>query len=321
MTTATIPIPSLDDVALDFLDVVTEWDVEAPYQSWGPATLVPATFQPATAPRVFVVANNKGGVAKSTTAVELAAAWAAAGFRVRLIDADTQGDSLSDWIEPLYPEDLPYDQRFSLRHVFLGTDEDPVRGIASRRVGIDEATWPTRFANLYLVPSYGDLTRVEYERKGTTEHALKRALAESKEHFDVTVIDASRSMSLVVLAALIAADDVIIPVKIGVSDARAVGSLHATLVQVQEYDNPKLRVAAILTTMWTKSNLARQVEEQLAEDYPDAMISPIREMIRVAEAAATGMPARMHAPRCTATADYQQVARLLLPRLPRQAGA
>ncbi|MET8703612.1 ParA family protein [Kitasatospora sp. NPDC004723] len=314
---ATIPLPSLAGLDLDFLDVVTDWNTEATWAEWGPSVRVPATFKPLNRHQTIVVANNKGGVGKTTTVVEMAAAWAAKGLRVRLIDADTQGESLSGWIEPIYPGDLVPEERYNLRHVFLGVDEDPVRKVKARRVGLDEATWPTKFTNLYIVPSYGDLARVEYERKGGTEKRLKRAIEASEEQFDVTIIDASRSMSLVVISALIAADAVVVSVKVGYSDAKAVGALAETIEQVQEDENPDLRVAAVLTTMWGKSNLARDIEEQVALDYPDALISPVRQTISVSEAAGTFSPVRMHAPRCTATADYEQIARLLLPA-PRQ---
>ncbi|MFD9151268.1 ParA family protein [Streptomyces diastaticus] len=310
--TATTRIPSLSD-DLEFLSIVSQWDAEAPYHQWSAATLVPATFRPAQPPRVFVITNNKGGVGKTTTAVELAAAWAAMGLRVRLIDADPQNAAITYWLGVEYPEGLPVEQRYNLRHVFLGTPIDPQNPNGpTRDVSLDEATYATRFENLYVVPCTTDLTRVEYERTSGTDNALRYAIAESQEHFDVTVIDASRTMSLVTLACLIAADEAVIPVKPGALDAQGVLSINTTIEKIQRRENPKLRVAAILTTMWEKSDLAREVEEQAAEDYPDAIVSPIRKTTKVGEAPATGQPTRMHAPRATAVADYGQVARLLL---------
>lgn len=309
MTTLT-PIPPLAD-DLEFLAIVSQWDTEAPHNQWTPAVRVPATFRPAQPSRVFVVTNNKGGVGKTTTAVELAAAWAAMGLRVRLIDGDPQNAAVSYWLGVEYPEDVPVKERYNLRHVFLGTDPTET-GEPARDVSLDEATLPTRFENLYVVPCGPDLTRVEYERTGGTDDALKFAIAESREHFDVTVIDASRTMSLVTLACLIAADDAIIPVKPGALDAQGVASINDVISRIQRRQNPKLRVACVLTTMWEKTNLAREVEEQAAEDYPDAIVSPIRKTTSVGEAPATGAPTRIHAPRCTAVADYGQVARLLL---------
>ncbi len=310
--TVTTRIPTLSD-DLEFLSIVSQWDTEASYHQWSAATLVPATFRPAQPARVFVVTNNKGGVGKTTTAVELAAAWAAMGLRVRLIDADPQNAAITYWLGVEYPAGLPVEQRYNLRHVFLGTPVDPQDpNGATRDVSLDEATYPTRFENLYVVPCTPDLTRVEYERTSGTDNALRYAIAESKEPFDVTVIDASRTMSLVTLACLIAADDAIIPVKPGALDAQGVLSINTTIEKIQRRENPKLRVAAILTTMWEKSDLAREVEEQAAEDYPDAIVSPIRKTTKVGEAPATHQPTRLHAPRATAVADYGQVARLLL---------
>ncbi|MEU2757335.1 ParA family protein [Streptomyces albidoflavus] len=262
---------------------------------------------------MFVVTNNKGGVGKTTTAVELAAAWAAMGLRVRLIDADPQNAAITYWLGVEYPAGLGVEERFNLRHVFLGAPVDPLRPNGpTREVSLDEATYPTRFKNLSVVPCESDLTRVEYERTGGTDNALKFALAEAREPFDVTVIDASRTMSLVTLSCLIASDEAIIPVKPGALDAQGVLSINSTIEAIQRRENPKLRVAAILTTMWEKSDLAREVEEQAAEDYPNAIVSPIRKTTKVGEAPATGQPTRLHAPRATAVADYGQVARLLL---------
>ncbi|MFD9824177.1 ParA family protein [Streptomyces violascens] len=311
MTTLT-PLPPLAD-DLEFLSIVSEWDTEAPHNQWSASTLVPATFRPADPARVFVVTNNKGGVGKTTTAVELAAAWAAMGLRVRLIDADPQNAAITYWLGVEYPEGLPLAQRYNLRHVFLGADPDPQNANAPvREVTLDEATYPTKFENLYVVPCGADLARVEYERTTGTDNTLRYAIAESKMPFDVTVIDASRTMSLVTLACLIAGDDAIIPVKPGALDAQGVLSISDTIAKIQRRENPKLRVAAILTTMWEKTNLAREVEEQAAEDYPDAIVSPIRKTTSVGEAPATHQPTRLHAPRATAVADYGQVARLLL---------
>ncbi|MBK6017721.1 ParA family protein [Streptomyces sp. MBT53] len=311
MTTLT-PIPPLAD-DLEFLSIVSQWDPETPYQQWIPSTLVPATFRPAAPSRVFVVTNNKGGVGKTTTAVELAAAWASMGLRVRLIDGDPQNAAISFWLGVVYPEGLPVAERYNLRHVFLGTDKDPNNPNAPvEDVSLDQATYPTAFKNLYVVPCDDTLTRVEYERSGGTDDALRYAIAESQEQFDVTVIDASRTMSLVTLACLIAADDAIIPIKPGVLDAQGSVSINKVIAKIQRRQNPKLRVAAILTTMWEKSNLAREVEESAAEDYPEAIVSPVRKTVSIAEAPATHSPTRIHAPRATAVADYGQIARLLL---------
>ncbi|MFC9016303.1 ParA family protein [Streptomyces albidoflavus] len=311
MTTLT-PLPPLAD-DLEFLKIVSQWDMDAPYQQWSGATLVPATFRPAQTPRTFVVTNNKGGVGKTTTAVELAAAWAAMGLRVRLIDADPQNAAISYWLRVIYPDGLPVEQRYNLRHVFLGTEPDPKNPDApTREVTLDEATYPTAFENLYVVPCGADLARVEYERAGGTDNALRYAITESEMSFDVTVIDASRTMSLVTLACLIAGDEAIIPVKPGALDAQGVLSIGDTIAKIQKRENRSLRVAAVLTTMWERSNLAREVEEDAAAKYPDAIVSPIRKTTQVGEAPATHRPTRVHAPRATAVADYGQVARLLL---------
>ncbi|MFF5695046.1 ParA family protein, partial [Streptomyces albidoflavus] len=112
---------------------MTAWDESTSYQAWRPQILLPSTFRKAAAPRVFVVVNQKGGAGKTTSTVELAAAWAAAGYRVRVIDADHQEAALSAWLVPQYPAGEP---QHSLRSVFF--DE----------ATLAEATYPTRFKGI-----------------------------------------------------------------------------------------------------------------------------------------------------------------------------
>ncbi|MEU5416655.1 ParA family protein [Streptomyces clavifer] len=135
-------LPPLDISPGERLEVVPAWDADTPYQAWRPQILVPPTFRPAEPSRVYVAVNQKGGAGKTTTGVELAAAWAAAGLRVRVIDADHQEAALSVWLLPQYPEGSP---RHSLRSVFF--DE----------CSLAEATYPTLFEGVDIVPSGLDL--------------------------------------------------------------------------------------------------------------------------------------------------------------------
>lgn len=298
-----ITLPSLDGPPGERLEIVSAWDADTPYQLWRPQILVPSTFRPATAPRTFAVVNQKGGAGKTTSAVELAAAWAAAGYRVRVIDADHQEAALSAWLLPQYPKEGP---RHSLRSVFF--DE----------CTLAEATYPTLFENLYVVPSGIDLQRVEYERPIGAEQALAAALAAEAEEagtpaYDINVIDGAPSLGLVTVAALTASDEVSVPVKVGGLDMKGMASLHRTIRSVQRKTNPKLRVGSVLLTAWDKSDFARQLAAKVSEDYPEAAVIPIRRSIRASEAPIAEQPVRLYASKSTAAGDYDQAAHVILP--------
>ncbi|WP_411132719.1 ParA family protein [Streptomyces sp. 030-HV] len=298
------PLPALSGPPGDRLEVVSAWDADTPYQSWRPQALVPSTFRPATAPRVYAVVNQKGGAGKTTTTVELAAAWAAAGLRVRVIDADDQEAALSEWLLPQYPEGAV---RHSLRSVFF--DECTLL----------EATYPTTFENIDVVPSSLDLKRVEYDRPIGAEMALATALREEaaanggRSPYDVTLLDAAPSLGLVTVAALTAGDEVLVPLAVGGLDLKAMAALDRTITNVRAKTNPKLGVGAVFLTAWDKSGFARQLASKVSEDYPEAPVFPIRRSVRAAEAPIAEQPVRVWAPESTAAADYGQAAGVLLP--------
>jgi chromosome partitioning protein len=297
-------LPALRTSPGDRLEIVTAWDDATPYQAWRPQILVPPAFRPAAAPRVFVVVNQKGGAGKTTSSVELAAAWAAAGYRVRVIDADHQEAALSVWLPPQYPAS---GERHSLRSVFF--DE----------CSLADATYPTRFEGIDIVPSGLDLARVEYERPIGAESALGAALAQEAEHaggrapYDVTLIDGAPSLGLVTVAALTAGDEAVVPIKVGGLDMKGMASLHRTIRMVQRKTNPKLEVGAVLLTAWDKSGFARQLAAKVAEDYPEAAVIPIRRSVRAAEAPLAEQPVRLYAPDAAPAGDYDQAAAVILP--------
>lgn len=295
-------LPALSGPPGDRLEVVSAWDDDTPYQSWRPQILVPATFRPAEPSRVYAVVNQKGGAGKTTTTVELAAAWAAQGLRVRVIDADDQEAALSQWLLPQYPEGSP---RHSLRSVFFGEST------------LLEATHPTLFEGIDIIPSSVDLVRVEYERPIGAELALARAFAaEAEQHggapYDVTLLDCAPSLSLVTVAAMSTADQALVPLGVGGLDVKAMASLHRTIQAVRDQNNPKLEVGAVFLTAWDKSGFARQVATRVSLDYPDAVVVPIRRSVRAAEAPIAEQPVRLYAPESTAAADYAQSAGIIL---------
>lgn len=274
------------------LGVISELRDVHRYRDWMPQILVPDSLPAARRHPVFVVVNQKGGTGKTTTAVELGAALAAAGRAVRLIDCDPQEGSASDWLRT-------HARQGTLRNVFL--DEMP----------LDQVTYSTCVDDLEIVPSDLTLAQVEYARPVGAETALGAAIAKSYQ-YDVTLIDCTPSLGLLTIAALGAATHAIIPLKVGGLDITAVTSLNRTIRQVREKINDQLRVRAVLLTAVQRSNLTRDIFAQLAQDYPDSIIAPIRHSVRAAEAPLAGKPIREHAPESTTASDYDQVAPLIV---------
>ncbi|WKK27821.1 AAA family ATPase (plasmid) [Streptomyces olivoreticuli] len=314
------PLPSTHDR----LDVVSEWridemialldddealkaaleqldyarDVRA--QIFVPPTLaVPATFTGEH--RTYVCINQKGGAGKTTTAMELAAAFVAMGYTVRLIDADPQEASLSGvWLLPDF-DGIREADRYTLTDVLFG------------RQPLDEATYETRVQGLYIVPSGAHLGTVEYDPKAGRDGSLRSAIRRSKAEVDITIIDAPPALGKLSINGLIAADFAIVPLKVGALDKRALRELHQTVRAVQEDVNPNLTVAATVMTSWDKSWYAAKTAAQLRADYPEAIVATARRSVKVAEAPDHGVPVRAFAPTANTTGDYDQLARLLLP--------
>ena len=276
------------------LEITDTLDTDTPYRRWLPTILVPPTLAPARERPVLAIVNQKGGTGKTTSTVELGAALAALGLAVRIIDADPQEGSASDWLRP-------------------GTDHGTLRNVFLDEASLDAVTYATGCAELDIVPSDLTLTQVEYSRPVGAETALAAAIA-AAHHYDVTLIDCTPSLGLLTIAALGAATDAVIPLKAGGLDITAVTSLNRTIRQVREKINAELRVRAVLLTAVQRSNLTRDILAQLVQDYPDAIIAPIRHSVRAAEAPFSGTPIREYAPECTTADDYAQVAPLIVPQ-------
>jgi chromosome partitioning protein len=260
---------------------------------------VPAAFT--RGHRTYVCVNQKGGAGKTTTSVELAAAWVAMGYTVRLIDADPQEASLSgEWLRPRY-DGIAEHERYTLTDVLFG------------RQPLDEATYETAVQGLYVVPSGAHLSTVEYDPKAGRDGSLRAAIRKSQAPVDITIIDAPPALGKLSINGLVAADQVIVPLKVGALDKKALKELHQTIRAVQDDGNPDLVVAAAVMTSWDKSNYAGIVAATLRRDYPEAIVATARRNVQVAAAADYGLPVRALHPKATTTGDYDQLARLLLP--------
>jgi len=227
--------------------------------------------------RVLAVVNQKGGVGKTTTSVNLAAAFAQAGRRVLLVDLDPQGNATMG---------SGVDKRTLARtvyHVLLGLGE--LAGIRTRseRGGYD------------LVPANRELAGAEVELVGlqARETRLKTALERVESEYDFILIDCPPSLSLLTVNALTAAQRVLIPMQCEYYALEGLSDLVGTIKRVRAHLNPQLEIAGLLRTMYDPRNtLSQQVSQQLEEHFGDKVYrTMVPRNVRLAEAPSHGVPA------------------------------
>jgi chromosome partitioning protein len=249
--------------------------------------------------RVFAVVNQKGGAGKTTTAVTLAAIWAAWDLRVRIIDGDPQMGSATFWLPPQWPE---------------GASPKDLRSVFFDEVGLDEATAPTTVPGVFIVPSDKTLGQVEYAQLADANLTVRTALKESRERFQITLYDCRPSLGVLTVAGLTAANEVIVPLGASGMDLPGLIELGETQETVRRRLNPDLRVAAVVVCHDSETILSRDVRNQLEEDYPEAVRWRIRRSVRVEEAPLAHEPLTTFAPDVTPTKDYAGLAAELITR-------
>jgi chromosome partitioning protein len=232
--------------------------------------------------RVIAVANQKGGVGKTTTCVNLAAAFAGMKYPVLLIDLDPQGNATTGC--GIDPRRL----HVSACEVLLG--ERSVEETLLRPEGLA----------FDLLPSNGDLTAAEVTllQMDQREYALKRALQPLLARYAWIFIDCPPSLNMLTLNALAAADSILIPVQCEYYALEGLSALLNTIEQVRASINPELEIEGLLRTMFDgRNNLATAVSDQLIENFGDRVYRTIvPRNIRVAEAPSYGMPVLLYDP-------------------------
>jgi chromosome partitioning protein len=252
-------------------------------------------------PRVVAIANQKGGVGKTTTAVNLAALMAERGYRVLVIDADPQGNATSslgvdktDLVETLYDAMLDPD----------GVQTLPVRDVRS---GVD------------LYPATPDLAAVEIElvAQHARERALARVLAATAADYDLCLIDCPPSLGLLTVNALTAADAVLIPLQCEFLALEGLGQLLSTIDLIKRGLNPDLTVLGVLMTMYdARTRLSAHVVEEVRRHMPNDLLSTIvPRAIRLAEAPSYGQVISEYDPDSRGATAYEHLADELLARL------
>ena len=242
---------------------------------------------------VYAIANQKGGVGKTTTAVNVAACVADAGYETLLVDLDPQCNATVG--------------------LDIGKDREPnIYDVLSQELALDQASMPTAIRGLSIVPSTLELAgaSVELPRIAGSEGRLREQLGGVRERFLFTVLDCPPSLGPLTVNALVAADRVIVPVQSEYYALEGLAGLLDTIGLIQRELNPRLTVAGMVLTMHdSRTRLAQDVEREVREHFPELVFeSVIPRNVRVGEAPSFGIPVTRHDPHCSGSAAYLKLA-------------
>jgi len=245
--------------------------------------------------RIIVIANQKGGVGKTTTAINLGTCLADMGQRVLIVDIDPQGNATSG---------LGFDKKE------LGTS---IYEVLINSVPVDDAILPTNFENLYLLPSNIELAGAEVEMVSfmSRETVLDRALKNMQEKFDFIFIDSPPSLGLLTLNALSAADQVLVPIQCEFYALEGLSQLMNTIKLVKKHINGRLEVEGIVLTMFdARTNLSIQVVDEVKRFFAGKVHRIIiPRNVRLGEAPSHGLPITRYDARCIGAEAYVELAK------------
>ena len=257
--------------------------------------------------RVIAIANQKGGVGKTTTAVNLAASLAATKRRVLLLDLDPQGNATMGC-------------GVNKAQLTCGTLE-----VLLGEAPIEAALMKIDPADFTLLPANQDLTAAEVRLLTLPigrEIKLRSALASARDRFDVIIIDSPPALNLLTVNALVAADSVLIPMQCEYYALEGLSALVATIEQIRDAANPALEIEGILRTMFDpRNNLATEVSAQLLMHFGDKVFRTISPRnVRLAEAPSFGVPALFHDKDSRGALAYLALAGEMIRREEEEAG-
>ena len=251
-------------------------------------------------PRILAIANRKGGVGKTTTAVNIATAMAAAGKKILVIDLDPQGNaSTSMGIDKKGASVSSYEVLLGLKKL------------------TDAVVW-TDVPNFSMIPSSSNLAAAEIELVGmeNREFALKRALQKEAVNYDYILIDCPPSLSLITVNALVAADGVIVPLQCEFLALEGVADLIRNINAVKKNFNPKLMLHGVVLTMYDKrNNLTQMVEDDVRNFFGKKVYDTvIPRNVKISEAPSHGKPVLLYDFRCPGSQAYIGLTKEVLKR-------
>ena len=246
--------------------------------------------------KIIAIANQKGGVGKTTTAINLAASLAVLEKKVLIVDADPQANTTSGL--NFSPDN---DEKRTLYEVMIGA------------LPVEDALIQTEIDNLHMIPSHINLVGVEIEMLDAPEkeHILQKALAPVKNNYDYILIDCSPSLGLVTVNSLTAADSVLIPVQPEFFALEGLGKLLQTIRLVQYGANPSLTIEGFVVTMFDgRTKVHTQVVNELREHFKDMVFNTIiQRNIRLSEAPSHGKPIILYDIMSNGSSNYLSLAK------------
>ena len=251
--------------------------------------------------KVIAIANQKGGVGKTTTAINLAASLAVLEKKVLIIDADPQANTTSGL--NFSPDN---DEHRTLYEVLIG------------KIDVRDTLIQTEIANLHMIPSHINLVGAEFEMRDNEnrESSLKNSLSGIRDEYDYIIIDCSPSLGIITVNSLTAADSVIIPVQPEFFALEGLGKLLQTIRLVQGGPNPELTIEGFVVTMFDgRTKVHNQVLGELREHFGDMVFDTIiQRNIRLSEAPSHGKPIILYDVICNGTTNYLNLAKEVLEK-------
>ena len=250
--------------------------------------------------KVFAFSNQKGGVGKTTTAINLATYVARLGKKTLLIDFDPQGNATSGFgIEKNQLENNCYD-------------------MLMQNCLANQVVAATAIDNLFIIPSNIDLAAAEVDLVSvpSRESVLKRVIASIRNQYDYIFIDCPPSLGLITLNALVASDAVIIPIQSEFFAIEGLSQLMNTIRIVKQRLNPDIYINGVILTMYdSRTSMSKQVTEEIYKYFGDKIYTvPVPRNIKLVESPSFGVPVVLHAPHSNGALAYQTLARQFLER-------